>query len=317
MQYHAEMADVLNLNLDDARLFIRVVELGTLSAAARERDVPVSQVTRALARLEASCGVRLLHRSTHGLSLTDEGDLFQSAARRMLETAEVLQSELTGKLAGPSGWVRVSVSSVIAQALITPSLPSLYERHPQLHLDILADDRVVDMAREGVDIAIRTGSPASDTLVAREIGKLSRGLYASPAYLKTHGWPRHVDDLGKHRLIGNSASPALNQWQLGRGREATTLQVSGHTRTDSTAVVLSLVREGVGIGRVVNIVAGPLVARGDLVPVLADLTAETPVPVYAVMLHERQRLPKMRACIDHWAAWLAAATFNPTGPNVK
>ena len=164
MQYHGDMD--LNLNLDDVRLFIRVVELGTLSAAARERDVPVSQVTRALARLEARCGVRLLHRSTHGLSLTDEGDLFQSAARRMLETAEVLHSELTGKLAGPSGWVRVSVSSVIAQALIAPSLPSLYERHPQLHLDILADDRVVDMAREGVDIAIRTGSPASDTLVA-------------------------------------------------------------------------------------------------------------------------------------------------------
>ncbi|MCK6432353.1 MAG: LysR family transcriptional regulator [Burkholderiaceae bacterium] len=302
----------LNINLEDAQLFIRVVELGTLSAAARERDVPVSQVTRALARLEARCGVRLLHRSTHGLSLTDEGDLFQSAARRMLETAEVLHSELTGKLAGPSGWVRVSVSSVIAQALITPSLPSLYQHHPQLHLDILADDRIVDMAREGVDIAIRTGSPAGDTLVAREIGKLSRALYASPAYLRTHGEPRGVEDLAGHHLIGNSASLVLNQWRLGRGREATTLHVSGHTRTDNTAVALSLVREGVGIGRVVNIVAGPLVARGELVPVLADLTAETPVPVYAVMLHERQRLPKMRACIDHWAAWLTSAAFNPT-----
>jgi DNA-binding transcriptional LysR family regulator len=170
-----------------------------------------------------------------------------------LGTRVALQSELTGKLAGPSGRVRVSVSSVIAQALLTPSLPSLYERHPQLHLDILADD------------------------------------------------------LGKHRLIGNSASPALNQWQLGRGREATTLQVSGHTRTDSTAVALSLVREGDGIGRVVSIVAGPMVARGELVPVLADLTAETPVPVYAVLLHMRQRLPEMRACIDHWAAGLAEA----------
>jgi DNA-binding transcriptional LysR family regulator len=310
LQYHADMS--LNINLEDAQLFIRVVELGTLSAAARERDVPVSQVTRALARLEARCGVRLLHRSTHGLSLTDEGDLFQSAARRMLETAEVLHSELTGKLAGPSGWVRVSVSSVIAQALITPSLPSLYQHHPQLHLDILADDRIVDMAREGVDIAIRTGSPAGDTLVAREIGKLSRALYASPAYLRTHGEPRGVEDLAGHHLIGNSASLVLNQWRLGRGREATTLHVSGHTRTDNTAVALSLVREGVGIGRVVNIVAGPLVARGELVPVLADLTAETPVPVYAVMLHERQRLPKMRACIDHWAAWLTSAAFNPT-----
>ena len=117
------------MDLDDTALFVRIVELGTLSAAARERDVPVSQVTRALARLEAQCGVRLLHRNTHGLSLTDEGDTFLAHARRLLDTANELRSELSGKLAGPSGWVRTSVSTITAQTVIVPSLPSLYERH--------------------------------------------------------------------------------------------------------------------------------------------------------------------------------------------
>jgi len=185
----------MQLQLDDVALFVRTVELGTLSAAARERHAPVSQVTRALARLETACGVRLLHRSTHGLSLTDEGKTFLAHGRRLLETSADLHSELSGKTGGPAGWVRVSVSAVLAQAVIAPSLDALYRRHPQLHLDIAADDRMADMARDGIDLAIRTGTPNSDTLVARQIGVLTRSLYASPAYLQRHGLPRHPDDL--------------------------------------------------------------------------------------------------------------------------
>jgi DNA-binding transcriptional LysR family regulator len=293
------------MNLEDTALFVRIVERGTLSAAARERNVPVSQVTRALARLESQCGARLLHRTTHGLSLTDEGDTFLAHARRLLDIEAELTSELSGKIAGPSGWVRMSVSTITAQALIVPALPSLYERHSQLHVELSADDRIVDMAREGIDIAIRTGSPASDTLVARRIGQLTRRLYASPAYAQRHGLPRHPDELDEHRLIGNSGIASLNQWRLGQGREARDVTVRGHTRTDNTAVVLSLVQHGLGIGRMVDIVAEPLVAAGALVPVLREWSNEAPVPVYAVMLQERHRLPKIRACIDHFAEWLA------------
>lgn len=293
------------MHLDDIALYVRIVELGTLSAAARERNVPVSQVTRALARLESQCGARLLHRSTHGLSLTDEGDTFLAHARRLLDVEAELNSALSGRLAGPSGWVRMSVSTITAQALIVPALPSLYERHPQLHVDLSADDRIVDMAREGIDIAIRTGSPASDTLVARQISQLTRRLYASPAYVKRHGLPTHPDELEQHRLIGNSGIAALNQWRLGQGRDARDFTVRGQTRSDNTAVVLSLVQHGLGIARIVDIVAEPLVAAGELVPVLRDWSTEAPVPVYAVMLQERHRLPKIRACIDHLADWLA------------
>lgn len=293
------------MDLADIALFVRIAELGTLSAVARERQVPVSQITRSLARLEARCGVRLLHRSTHGLSLTDEGDTFLAQARRLLDIEAELHSELSGKLAGPSGWVRVSVSTIMAQALVVPSLASLCDRHPLVQVEIAADDRIVDMAREGVDIAIRTGSPASEMLVARQIGQLTRRLYAAPGYVQRHGLPAHPDDLERHRLIGNSGVAGLNQWRLGQGRELRELTVRGHTRTDNTAVVLSLVRHGLGIGRIVDIVAEPLVAAGELVPVLLEWSTETPVPVYAVMLQERHRLPKVRACIDHFAEWLA------------
>lgn len=299
------------MDLDDAALFLRIVELGTLSAAARERNWPVSQVSRALARLEARCGVRLLHRNTHGLSLTDEGDTVLAHARRLLDVRAELDSALSGRLAGPSGWVRLSVSTITAETVIAPSLPSLHARYPQLQLDISTDDRVVDLVREGVDIAIRTGSPASDTLVARQIGMLSRGLYAAPDYVRRHGLPDTPQALDQHCLVGNSVHPALNLWPMtpgdGAARQRTTETYSarGHTRADSTAVVLSLVRAGAGIGRVINIAAEPLVAAGQLVPVLPGFTLGEPVPLVAVMLQERHRLPKLRACIAHWADWLA------------
>jgi DNA-binding transcriptional LysR family regulator len=294
----------MQIQLDDVALFVRIVELGTLSAAARERNAPVSQVTRSLARLEAVCGVRLLHRSTHGLSLTDEGDTFLAYARGLLDSTAQLQADLSGKISGPSGWVRVSVSPILAQSVIVPSLNALYQRHHQLHIEIAADDRIVDMARDGIDIAIRTGS-LSETLVARQIGKLTRALYAAPAYIAQFGLPRSADDLLQHRLIANSAAPALNLWAMGSGKHLREFAVQGHTRTDNTAIVLALALHGVGIARVVDLVARPLVASGALVPVLPGQFSTEPVPMYAVMLQERHRLPKIRACIEHWAQWMA------------
>jgi DNA-binding transcriptional LysR family regulator len=294
----------MNLQLDDVALFVRVATLGTLSAVARERDTPVSQISRALARLEATCGVRLVHRNTHGLSLTDEGDAFLAQARRMLNISAEMQTELSGKIGEPSGWVRLSVSAVLAQAVIAPGLPGLYERHPGLQLDISADDRIIDMAREGIDVAIRTGTPSSDTVVARQIDVLTRSLYAAPDYIARHGMPGCVDDLPSHRLVSNSASPALNEWDYADGPRTQVYTVRESTRVDNTAALVALVQAGAGISRMVDLVAQPLVRSGLLVPVLPEFFASPPVPMYAVMLRERHRLPKVRACIDYWADWM-------------
>lgn len=301
----------MDLHLDDVALLLRIVDLGSLSAAARERQAPVSQVTRALARLEATCGMRLLHRTTHGLSLTDEGDTFVGHARRLVAARDDLQGDLAGRRGGPSGWVRVSASPVIAQAVLAPSLPSLHQQHPALNVDIAADDRLVDMAREGIDIAIRSGGPASEQLVSRPLGQLTRSLYAAPAYLKRHGRPRRMADLARHRLIANSVNPALNRWAHGDAARPQELRVDGHTRTDNSGVVLALALAGVGIARIVDVVAHAAVARGELVPLLRQELLSPPVPIVAVMLQERHRLPKIRACIDHWAAWMAGQTPVP------
>ncbi len=295
----------MNLQLDDLALLVRVATLGTLSAAARERNAPVSQISRALARLESTCGVRLMHRNTHGLSLTDEGDAVLAQARRMLDIGDELQADLSGKIGAPSGWVRLSVSAVLAHAVIAPGLAGLYERHPAIQLDISADDRLVDMAREGIDVAIRTGTPHSDTVVARQIGVLTRSLYAAPAYVARHGMPETAEDLSRHRLVSNSASPALNDWDHVEGRTHQTYTARGWTRVDNTAALVALVQAGAGISRLVDRVALPLVRSGALVRVMPERFASPPVPMFAVMLRERHRLPKVRACMDYWAEWLS------------
>ncbi|MEO7135475.1 MAG: LysR family transcriptional regulator [Vicinamibacterales bacterium] len=295
----------MRLRLADVALFVRVAELGTLSAAARERDVPVSQVTRSLARLEAHGGALLMHRTTHGLSLTDEGDTMLAYGRRLLETAAELDGELRGRVSGPSGWVRVSMSLVIGQVLIAPSLAKLYERHPQLQLDLAADDRVVDLARDGIDIAIRTGELDNENLVARQLGHFARAVVASPRYLERFGTPRTVEDLTRHHLIAHSVNPQMNRWPVRGGDKKTFFQVRGQTRSDDITLTLALLKQGVGIGRVMDLLVLPLIRGGELVALLEDQIDPQRVPIHALMLQERHRLPKVRACIDYWAEWIS------------
>lgn len=296
-----------DLSFDDMHLFARVAELGTLSAVARERDVPVSQISRTLARIEKACGARLIHRSTHGLAPTAEGQTFLQYCRRLTGTLDELEGEFASKSRQATGRVRVAASTVVAEYLLIPSFESLQQRHPGLSVDLLVEDRLVDMAHDGIDIAIRTGVPTSDTVVARQLGTLGRRLYATPGYLQVHGTPRHPDELHQHRLITNSAVTMLNRWPFVIKGKPVVVVAEGHWRSGSTGITARLALQGLGISRFATVVAEPLVRQGLLVPVLADLVDEQPSPIYAVTLTSRHRLPKIKACIDHWAQWFPSA----------
>lgn len=298
-----------NLSFDELRLFARVAALASLSAVARERNVAVSQVSRSLQRIEAAYGAQLVLRSTHGLSLTPEGEILQRYGRRILEELDDLDAALDQPKGEAAGLVRISMSAVIAQHLLVDSLPSLHQKHPLLRVDFRADDALVDMARDGIDIAIRTGEPVSEHLVMRRLGNLERRLYASPVYLKQRGTPASPADLKHHALLGNSLHPHLNEWRLRSHQEPghcepLDIQASSPFLSDNTAVIASFALAGLGIGRLVSVVAEPLVRQGKLAPVLEAWTCEEPVALSAFMLAGRHRLPKIRACLDHWAEWL-------------
>jgi DNA-binding transcriptional LysR family regulator len=292
------------LGFDDLKLFARVAALGTLSAVARERDAPVSQVSRALSRIEKACGARLIHRSTHGLALTVEGETFLAYCLRLTATLDELEGEFASKAREASGRVRVAASTVVAQYLLLPGLAGLARRHPRLRIDLEVSDRLIDLAREGIDIAIRTATSLPETMVAREIGSLGRGLYAAPAYAAAMGLPQHPSELSRHRLVSNTAVPQLNHWPFVIDGRAVTIVAEGDWRTNDTGMAANLVVQGLGIGRLGTLAADPLVREGRLVPVLAGFVDVQRVPIYAVTASARQRLPKIRACIDYWAEWI-------------
>jgi DNA-binding transcriptional LysR family regulator len=296
------------MNLDDLRLFVRVAELGTLSSVARERDVAVSQISRTMSQLEAHCGVQLLRRTTHGLSLTAEGEVFLGYCRNIAQTLDELDGEFTSRARNVRGVVRVAVSANMAQHVLVPSLPALVSRHPGLTIELQVSDALVDMSRDGIDIAIRTGSTQTEEVIARQIGSHGRRLYASPAYLKKHGKPKHPDDLAKHRIITTSTAPRLNDWPFVLDGKTVVRPMHGHLRASSTAITQEMALAGLGICRVHDLIAAPLVRRGELIEVLAKFTDQQVVPVYAMMLPERHRLPKIRACVDFWAEWLPQFT---------
>jgi len=292
-----------NVQFDELALFTRVAELGSLSAVARERDVPVSQVSRALDRLEQACGARLLRRSTHGLSLTEEGQTFLAYSRRAVGALEELEGELAARSGEASGVVRVAASSIVAQYQLVPSLPGLAVRHPRLAIELEVGDRLLDLARDGIDIAIRTAPTLPDTVVARQIGTLGRALYATPAYAKAQGLPARVDELASHQLVTNMTVPALNEWPFVVDGEPVRYAARGHWRANDTGMAAAMVLGGLGIGRLATLVGDVLVKQGLLVPVLAEFVDPQPVPVYAVTAGTRHRLPKIKACLDYWGEW--------------
>lgn len=292
-----------NLQFDEMALYARVAELGSLSAVARERDVPVSQVSRTLTRLEKACGARLMQRSTHGLSLTDEGRTFLEYSRRALVTLEELEGEFAARSGEPTGVVRVAASTVVAQYQLVPSLAGLAQRHPRLQVELEVGDRLLDLVRDGIDIAIRSSANLPDTVVARQIGTLGRALYAAPAYALSRGLPHQPEDLHTHALVTNSAATLLNEWPFRVDGEPRTFAAQGQWRANDTNMAATMVLQGLGIGRLATLVGDALVQQGLLVPVLAEFVDPRPVPVHAVTTGARHRLPKIKACLDYWTEW--------------
>jgi DNA-binding transcriptional LysR family regulator len=161
------------------------------------------------------------------------------------------------------------------------------------------------MARDGIDIAIRTSTQLPDTQIARALGHLGRALYAAPAYAERAGLPQHPNGLHQHQLITNTAAPHLNHWPFVVDDEAVKIPVDGYWRTNDTGVTANMVLQGLGIGRLATLVAAPLVEQGLLLAVLPTFVDVQPVPLYAITASARQRLPKITACIEFWVQWIA------------
>lgn len=286
------------LKLDDFLLFSQVANAHSFSTVARERNVPPSYVSRRITRIEAACGLRLAHRTTHSLSLTEEGEVFLEHSRKILEEFGQLQDGIGGRSKSISGVVRISVSQLLAEYVLIPRLHGLSTLHPGLSVELQIEDRLVDMADESIDIAIRAGAEPAQASVARTLGRHGRALYAAPAYLRKWGTPKSIADLSTHRLISNTATRSHNRWEFLADGTPVALEVQGHVRVNNSASVISLALSGAGIARLNNVIGDALVRDARLRPVLARFIDPGSNPVYAVILSARHKAPKIVAAMD-------------------
>jgi len=187
--------------IGDIGLFLRVLDLGSISAAARSLDLSVAVASQRLQRLERDLGVRLLHRTTRRLHATPEGAVLAEQGRVLVEDLEALSGSLRQAGAGVTGVLRVTTSASFGRQYLSPLLPAFLRAHPGVRLSISLTDHVLDLVSSGFDLAIRIGALADSTLVARKLADNQRLLCASPDYLAQHGWPQTPQDLAHHQCL--------------------------------------------------------------------------------------------------------------------
>ena len=255
------------MDLNRVTTFLKVVETGSFTAAAAALGVQKSSVSRGVAALEAELGIRLLQRTTRRLSLTDAGRAYHDRARDALAGLEEAREAVSSLGAEPRGLVRVTAPVDLAGPLATVTRAFL-ARYPAVRVEMVLTARLVDLVREGFDLAVRAGVLTDSSLLSRRIGATDLGLFASPAYLDRAGRPRRPADLEAHECVLFRAGGSSATWRLSGPRGDEPVAVRGRIDTDEFAFVLAMLRAGQGIGLAPVFEFGPLVAAGELERVL-------------------------------------------------
>jgi DNA-binding transcriptional LysR family regulator len=279
-------------------VYVRAIELGGFSAAARALNLTPSAVSKSISRLEDRLGVRLLNRTTRSLTPTPEGATFLERSRRILADIEEAEQEISRFRTAPRGRLRLHVSVAFGLHELPPVLPEFVRRYPEIELDIIVNDREPDFADEGIDLAVRSGEVADEGLIARRLCLMERVICASPAYLKEHGVPRSPDDLLKHNCLLVSSHPDLAYWPFDTPQGLRSVKVGGNLTANNAETAVQLAILGLGVTRLGDILVGEPLRRKQLVPLLVGVHHVEPVPIHAMYLPGRHRSPKVVAMVE-------------------
>jgi len=288
--------------IGDIALFLRVLDLGSISAAARSLDLSVAVASQRLKRLERDLGVRLLHRTTRRLHATPEGAALAEQGRPLVEDLEALTGGLRQAGTEISGTLRVTASASFGRQYLSPLLPEFLALHPRVKLSINLTDQMVDLVSSGLDLAIRIGALDDSSLVARKLAVNHRVLCASPDYVRRHGQPRTPQELAEHEcvlLVGSQGRQDVWRFGDGAGGEIA-VRVRGRMETNYGEILRDAVVAGLGIAIHSSWHVCTDLREGRLVQVLADYPIADS-GIYAVMPQRRLVPPRVRAFVDFLA----------------
>jgi DNA-binding transcriptional LysR family regulator len=302
------------MDLNGLVVFARVVEEKGFSSAARRLGLSKSAVSKQISQLEDRVGARLLNRTTRRLSLTDVGAAFYERCARILAEAEEAELAVSHLQTVPRGTLRISGPTSFGGRYLAAALADFLGLYPELRVDLILNDRVVDLVDEGFDVAVRIGRLADSSLIAKRLCPMPRLIVASPAYVAKHGRPDRPEDLVHHNCLLYSYQATGEVWHVqDRQGVSTSVHVTGNFRANNGEVLLEGARAGVGVALLPAFLAGPDVCTGRLVEVLAP-DVDTAQAVSAVYPHNRHLSAKVRVFVDFLAERFSGAPWDKACP---
>ncbi|WP_426153570.1 LysR family transcriptional regulator [Pseudomonas sp. DC3000-4b1] len=281
----------------EMEVFVKVVEAGSLSAAARALGLTPSAVSRVIARIEQRFGTRLLLRTTRAIALTSEGQAYLRGARRILADMNEVEQGIADR-GVPRGRLRVSAALGHGRLTVLPLVAAFSERYPQVLVDLSLGDEVVDILAGQADVALRFGPLADSPLSARHIGDTGQVVVASPRYLARHGTPRQPEDLARHNCLRFNFRRAAPDWPFRRDGEVFSLKVQGSIECSSGEALAQLALLGAGIARIGAFTVNEAIAQGELVPLLEAYNPGDREPIHAVFAGGAAMPARVRVFVD-------------------
>ncbi|OWT63542.1 LysR family transcriptional regulator [Candidimonas nitroreducens] len=304
-------------SISDLALFELVARQGSLTAAARELGVTTPSVSKRLSRLEKRLGVRLLHRTTRQISLTNEGELYLVQGSRILADVAELEQAVTSSRAEPAGLLRVNASFGFGRMHVAPAVARFVDRYPAVEVQLQLSDRPMSLPEQAFDVGIRFGELPDARIHARRLIRNRRIVCAAPGYLERHGVPKTPRELAQHQcLVLRENDSAYGTWHFARGRQEEAVKVRGPLSSNDGFAVLQWALNGNGVAIRSQWEVDPYLGSGALVELLPDWVLPN-ADIYAVYLERRQRSARLRTFIDFLAESLpksvARAGKNPGG----
>lgn len=290
--------------LQGMRVFTRVLELGSFTRAAEDLNLPRATVTYAVKELETHLGARLLNRTTRQVSATADGDAYYQRCIRLLADLEETESVFKHATANPKGKLRIAMQGTQARHFVLPHLQDFCTQYPDIELEIGMGDRLVDLVREGVDCAVRSGELRDSSLYVRRIAMLEQITCASPAYLAEHGTPAHPDDIQGHVAVNffSSQTGRAMPFEFTVDRVVKNRMLPGKIAVNNADAYISCCESGFGLIQMPLYGAAVSLAQGKLVEVLPDFRPPA-MPVSVLYPHQLQLTPRVRVFVE----WVAQA----------
>jgi DNA-binding transcriptional LysR family regulator len=281
----------------EMRAFVAVVDTGSFVRAADALGLSKTAVSRLVGDLESRLGIRMLHRTTRRLSLTQEGEVFHERCRQLLDGVAEAEAELTAHSAEAIGQLKVNVPVTFGLLHLAPLWPAFMALHPKVVLDVTLSDRVVDLIDEGYDLAVRIARLQTSTLVSRQLTSTRMILCASPEYLRRHGAPKHPSEIASHAVISYTLLAMGEQWEFDGPDGPVSVKVAPRMRTNSGDTCCAAAVQHEGLVLQPSFLVGTHLTSGTLVEVLPQYRS-LELGVYAVYPTRKHLTPKVRALID-------------------